>query len=68
MQSSPASHQFLHLRSKYSPQHLVLRYLQSVLLSSFILRQKKKKSKIMLLYVLIFKVLDRRRKDKRFCT
>jgi hypothetical protein len=31
MQSSPASRHFLPLRSKYSPQHPVLRYPQPVL-------------------------------------
>jgi hypothetical protein len=30
MQSSPASHHFLPLRSKYSPQHSVLKYSQAV--------------------------------------
>jgi hypothetical protein len=30
MQSSPASHHFLPLRSKYSPQHPVLKYPQSI--------------------------------------
>jgi hypothetical protein len=32
MQSSPASRHFLPLRSRYSPQHPVLRHLQSMFL------------------------------------
>jgi hypothetical protein len=33
MQSPPASHHFLPLRSKYPPQHPVLKHSQSMLLS-----------------------------------
>jgi len=63
MQSSPASHHFLSLRSKYSPQHPVLKCPQSKFFlscegPSFTPMQKT--SEVIVLYILIFKFLERR--------
>jgi len=74
MQSSPASCHFLLLRSKYSPQHPVLKKPPSVLCcSSRSVRDQvsspyKTTSEIMVLYILIFKFLERKREEKRFGT
>jgi len=71
MQSSPISHHFIPLRSKYSPQHPVLKYSQSIVLLSVrdqVSHPYRTTCKIIVLYILIVTFLQRRRKDKRFST
>jgi hypothetical protein len=59
------------LRPKYSPQHPILKHTQPTFLpqcqqSSFTPVQNNRK-KCTILYILIFKFLDSRLKDKTFC-
>jgi hypothetical protein len=70
MQSSPASHHFP-LRSKYSPQHPVLRHPQSLFFpycEGQVSHPDKITGKIVFFYILIFKFLERIQEDKRFWT
>jgi hypothetical protein len=67
MQFSPSSYYFLPLGSTYSAQHPVLKHPQSIY-SSLNVRDQvshpyKTPNKIIVLYSLIFKFLDSRRKD-----
>jgi hypothetical protein len=66
MQSSPASCHFLLFRYKYSPQHPLLKhYLHSSLsVRDHISHQYKTTGNIMVLYILIFKFLESRWKDR----
>ena len=71
MQSPPLPRYLFPSRSKYSPQHHVLKYSQLPFLQqcqrpSF--TPYKTTSKIILLYILIFKFLDSNLEDKKFCT
>jgi len=66
MLSSPASHHFLPLRSNYSPQHPVLKHLNTC--SSLTVRDQDSylyntTGKIMVLYTLFFKFPDRKQDD-----
>jgi hypothetical protein len=67
MQCSLASCHFLPLRSEYSPQYSVLTYSQSMLppLCEKPSSTPIKTSKIMVLYILMLKFLQRRQEDKR---
>jgi len=62
-----SSHRFHPLRSKYSPQHPVVIHLQSMFFS--VTEQAscpyKTTEKTVVLYILIFKFLGRRREDKK---
>jgi hypothetical protein len=67
MQSSAASCHFLPLRSKYSPQHPVLKHPQSIVFCSVrdqVSHPYKITGKITVFYVLIFKFLEGRQEDK----
>jgi hypothetical protein len=69
LQPSLASRYFLPLRSKYSPQHPVLKHPQIYslpLVSEIKLHTNTKTGKIIVLCILIFKILDRRWEDRRF--
>jgi hypothetical protein len=61
MHSSQATPYFLLLRSTYSPQHPLL-----INVRGQISHPDKTTGKIIVLYVLIFKCLERRWEDKRF--
>jgi hypothetical protein len=71
MQFSPFSRHLIPLRSKYPPQHLVLKHPQSC--SSLTVRDQvsqlyRTTGKIIFLYILIVIFLDSRREDRRFWT
>jgi hypothetical protein len=71
MQFSPISCHFISLRTKYSPQHPVLKHPQSMFLPECeipISHPYGITGKIKFLYILIFTLLDSRREDKRFWT
>jgi len=55
------------LRPKYSPQHPILKHL-SLRYSLNVSDQVSTTDKIIFLYNLIFKFLDSKLEDKRFCT
>jgi len=58
MQSSPPSCHFIHLRSKYSPQHPILRHnCSSHSVRDQVSLQYKTAGNIIILYILIFKFL-----------
>jgi len=64
MQSSPVSRHFLPFRSKYSPQHPVLKHPQSMFFLSVmeqVSQPYKTTDKIMVFYI-IFKLLEKRQK------
>jgi hypothetical protein len=69
MQSSPASHHFIPLRSKYSPEHPVLSNTLNLYSSPSVRDQvshpHKTTGKIMVLYILVCMFLERRREDER---
>jgi hypothetical protein len=62
MQFSPTSHHFLLLMSKYFPQHPVL--CSSLSVRKQVAHPYKTRGKIIVSYILIFKLLERRREDK----
>jgi hypothetical protein len=67
MQSFSGSYHFLHLRSKYSPQHPVLTHLESVAFHWCVrpdFTPIQNNPKILILYILIFKFLERREEEK----
>jgi hypothetical protein len=68
MQSSPASCHFLPLRSRDSPEHPVLKHPPSVFLPERerdqVTHQNNIAGKITVTYILVFKFLDDRRKEK----
>jgi len=66
MQSFSGSYHFLHLRSKYSPQHPVLTHLESVAFHWCVRPDFTpiQNPKILILYILIFKFLERREEEK----
>jgi hypothetical protein len=61
--SFPAYHYFLPLRSEYSPQLPVLKH--TLNLRYHVSHPYKTTGKIMVLYILIFKFIERRQEDKR---
>jgi hypothetical protein len=63
-QSSPASHQFLHLISIYSLQHPILKPSQYMFQPYQVSQPYKAMGKIIVLYILIFKFLGMRRVNK----
>jgi hypothetical protein len=65
MQSSPASLQFLPLRSEYSPQQPVFKHTSLDVTEQFS-HPYKRTGKIMAFYVLIFKILGRGPEEKKF--
>jgi hypothetical protein len=58
-QSSSVSYHFLPLRSKYSSQHPVLNLCSSLSVGDQVSHPYKTIDKIIVLYILIFKVLER---------
>jgi hypothetical protein len=71
MQFSPTSCHFISLRSKYSPQNLVLKHPQfyvPLLMSEAKFRTHTEQQAELFLYILIFMFLDRRREDKSLRT
>jgi hypothetical protein len=59
------------LRSKYSPQHRILKYSQPTFLLSVsdqVSHSYKTTGKIINLYIILFKFLDSKLEDTRFCT
>jgi hypothetical protein len=67
-QFSRTSYHFIPLRSKYSPQHPVLKYFQSLNVRNQVSHSYKTKGKIIVLYILFFTFLDSIREDKMFWT
>jgi hypothetical protein len=69
---SPSSCHFIPLRSKYSPQHPVLKHHRSMFLyvnaREQVSRPYKTKGKIIVLYVIILMFFDRKRENKTFWT
>jgi hypothetical protein len=65
MQFSVSSYHFIPLRSRYSPQHPLLKYPQSMCFS-YVLNPYKTTGYIIVLYTLSFMFLDSRRGDRRF--
>jgi hypothetical protein len=67
MQFSPTSYYCICLQSKYSPQHPVPKYLQSMF-SLQCQRPSSNPYKITVLYIFIFMLLDSKQEDRRFWT
>jgi hypothetical protein len=70
-QFSPVSCHFIHFRSKYSPQHPVLEHPQSMSPLNVwdrVSHPYRLTGKIIVLYSLIFKLLESRWEDRRFWT
>jgi hypothetical protein len=66
-QFSPPSHHLIRLQSNYPPQYSVLKHPQSMYLP-YISHPYRTKGKIIVLYVIIFKLFVSRRDDRRFWT
>ena len=67
MKFSPLTSYLVLLRPKYSPQHPILKQPPSMWATKFHIHTKQQE-KIIVLNVLIFKILDSKLEDKRFCT